>query len=224
MRRSRPPPRRGSGRRRAVRVRPKRASAPDDVGRIEPPGTQHTGHEARGGGLAVRPRNRHPVPEPHDLAQHLRPRDDGNLAPARRLDLRVAGRDGGGHHHHFAGTHLLRAVPDVHPEPQAGETPGHLVLVHVRAAHLEAEVMENFRDPAHARAADADEVDPANALETVLTGGHAAFSRRPDITRGPSNFRQHAATRSAASRHPIRRAASAMARQAERSAAHSPSR
>src|SRR5450759_356782 len=54
--------------------------------------------------------------------------------------------------------------------PQAAQAPGYRVVVEIGAAHAKAEVEQNFGDAAHARAADAHEV---NAFDLVL---HAALA------------------------------------------------
>ena len=113
-----------------------------------PPALRTLVTQAGRGGLAVRAGHRDSVAEPHDLAEHLGPRDDRNLAFARRLELGIAGRNGRRDHDHVAVLHMLRVMAGVDPDAESGQPPGHLVRVQVRPADLETEGMQDLRDPA----------------------------------------------------------------------------
>ena len=111
----------------------------------------------------------------HQLGQQHGARHHGNAARARGQHFGVVGLDGG------AGDHGLRAVDvrslvadeDAQAEfcqPQRDRAGGD-----VRTRDAIAQVVQDLGDGAHARAADADEVD---VLDGVL---HARFTKRASI-------------------------------------------
>src|SRR5262252_3693503 len=52
-----------------------------------------------------------PVLEPHQLGEHLRALDYGNVLVASRCDFGIVAADGGAGHYDFRSGHVFRAVP-----------------------------------------------------------------------------------------------------------------
>ena len=105
-------------------------------------------------------------PQPHQPREHLGARNHGHAAALRLDDLRVARLHRRRDDDHLRLADVFRAVPLVHLHAELLlEPPRHRRALHVRAAHLEAEVRQQLGDPAHADATNADEVDPFSAPE-----------------------------------------------------------
>ena len=138
-------------------------AAADDGGRIQARPLEHQRHHRRGRGLAVRARDGDAVAEPHQLRQHLRARNHRDTPAPCLLDLRVAALDGGRGHDDVRILDVLRVVPARDPHAQPRQPGSHVRRLRVGPAHLVPEVREQFRDPAHAAPADADEVNAARA-------------------------------------------------------------
>ena len=107
----------------------------------------------------MRAGDRHPLLEPHQLGEHQRARHDRDALLARRDDLGVVGLHRRRYHHDIGAFHVGRLVRELHFHPELDEPLGRAVLREVRAAHLVALVHQHLGNAAHARAADADEMD-----------------------------------------------------------------
>src|SRR6185436_898954 len=95
--------------------------------------------------------------------------------------------------------HVRGLVAQYDSHAQRLEPPRGVARLEVRSLHRVAQVRQHFGDPAHATAADADEVDGVDAAHAVL---HAA---------PPATATQASASRSSASMIAVRRAACAIA-------------
>ena len=140
-------------------------AAADDDGGIEPARPEHRGDERRRRGLAVGARDGDAVLEPHELGEHLRPRDDGDAALARHLHLDVVGGDGGRVDDHVGALDVGGLMAGEDLGPQALEPLHRVVAPGVRAGDAIAQVEQDLGNAAHAHATDAHEVDLPVFLE-----------------------------------------------------------
>ena len=147
-----------------VRAEVRHATADHDR-RVEATLREHGPDHRRGRGLAVGAGHRDPVLEPHQLGQHLGPRNGRDLVLARRLDLDVVARDRGRIDDHVSALDVLGAVADEDLRPEHGQPLDRVVASLVGAGHPIAEVHEDLGDPRHAAAADSHEVDLLVALK-----------------------------------------------------------
>ena len=104
----------------------------------------------------------------HDSSQHLGATQHRQTGGSRRAQLGVRRPDGGGRHDHRGVAEVGRVVP--HHDRDAGldeaaRVPGRL---EVRAADVHAELVKHGGDAAHARAADADEVDRLREIPRLV--------------------------------------------------------
>jgi len=106
----------------------------------------------------VRPRHADTVLEPHQLGEHLRAVDNGNLTLPRLDDLRIARGDGAGAHHDAVVADVRGIVADEYLRTERRKTPRLLRLAQIRTRHLIAEIDEDLGNPAHADPADPYEV------------------------------------------------------------------
>ena len=175
-------------------------AAADDEGRVQPALRQHAGHQAGGGGLAVRAGNGDALLQAHQFAQHHRTRHDGDVLLARGQHLRIVALDGGGGNDGVSALDVLGCMAIADAGTQLRQALGGGVAAQVRAGDAVAQVEQNFSNAAHARAADADKMDVLDAMLHGVTS--------------PSSTR---AIASLASRRPCSYAACAMAWHAARS-------
>ncbi len=142
-------------------VAAERAQPPaDHRRRIEPGSIQRQRHHRCRGGLPMRPGDRDPVAEPHQLGQHLGPRDHRHVPPPRLQHLGVLRPDRRRHHHHVRVADERGVVTHRDRHAERFQPRRHVRAPGVRAADLVPEVGEQLGDPAHADAADADEMHP----------------------------------------------------------------
>ena len=144
-----------------------------DHGRIELRGIQQRRDQRGRGGLAVGAGDRDRPLQAHQLAEHLGAPDHRHAGAARRLDLGVVALDRRGHDDHAALAEIGRAMADRHGDAEPAQALDVGVLGDVGALHAMAEVVEHLGDPAHADAADPDEVD---AARIERQGPHARAS------------------------------------------------
>jgi hypothetical protein len=128
-----------------------------DHGRIE--SLQERRHQRRGRGLAMRARNGNAALEPHQFGEHFRAPHHRHALGARGNELRIVALDGSRHDNHLGVAEIVRRVPDRDGGALLAQPLDVGVLGRVRALHRIAEINQHFGDPAHADAADADEVD-----------------------------------------------------------------
>jgi hypothetical protein len=146
------------------RVRPERRHlAADDHGGVEARRAQHGGDERSGGRLAMRARDGDAIFDAHQLGQHFRAPDDRRSQRARLEHLGIFRGDGTGEDDHVGAAHVGRAVPEVDADAHLRQAMGDLVGAKVRTGNVEFERVQDLGEPAHADAADADEVNVANA-------------------------------------------------------------
>src|SRR5690606_15047217 len=131
--------------------------------------------------------------------------DHREHAAARRHQLRVVALDGGGDHQDGCRLDIALGVADEHRNAELLQALDARVLGDVAALHGIAEVVQDLGDPAHADAADSDEVDGSD-VERKLS--HAAALRAFEAVVAWRSTRS--ARRSTASGTPTPRAASAM--------------
>ena len=143
------------------RVAAEGAEPPADHRRgIQPGAFQHQRDHRRGRRFPVRARDRDAVAQPHELGEHLGARNDGDLPPIRFDDLGVSAPE--------PPTRPRRrrrlptcsgACPYATSMPRVAQAVGHFRPLRVGTGHDEPEVREQLGDPAHADAANADEMD-----------------------------------------------------------------
>jgi hypothetical protein len=136
----------------------------DDDRRVEAPFRQHRADHRGGGRLAVRAGHRDAVLEPHQLREHLRARDHGDLALARGDDLDVLARHRRGVDDDLGALDVGGVVADEDLGAEPLEALDRLRALLVGARDRVAEVHEDLGDAGHPHAADAHEVDVAVAL------------------------------------------------------------
>ncbi len=127
--------------------------------RIQPGAFQHQRDHRRRRRFPVRARDRDGVAQTHELGEHLGARNDGDLPPLRFDDLGVPRPNRRRDHDDVGASHVFRRMPVRHLDAQGHQAVGHVRLPGVGAGHDEPEVREQLGDPAHADAADADEMD-----------------------------------------------------------------
>ena len=163
-------------------------AAAHDHRRIQIAGREHGGGQAGGRRLAVRPRDRDADLQAHEFGEHLRPADHGDPAPARLADLAVGFGDGRRADHDIGAGDLVGRVPLVDARPQTDQTLGDIRLPQIAAADGEPQIQQDLGDPAHADAADGDQMNVAcipehgASLRSEVRGNPSA-RRRPGQTR-----------------------------------------
>ena len=130
--------------------------APDHHGGIQPPLRQHIGHHRRCRSLTVGAGNGDAEFQPHQLRQHLGPRNHGNLLGLRRHHLGVLGRHGGGDDHHLRLPHIRLLMADKDASAKLFQSPRRIGRLQIRARHFIAQGQQHLGDAAHPRAPDAD--------------------------------------------------------------------
>ena len=133
--------------------------AADEEGRVEAGLAQHVGDHRRGGRLAVGAGHGDAAAQLHDAGEHLGAPQHRQAGGARRAQLRVALGDGRGRHDQGGVAEVGGVVADGDRDAGLDEVTRVARRLEVRAAHVDAELVEHRGDAAHARAADADEVD-----------------------------------------------------------------
>jgi hypothetical protein len=99
----------------------------------------------------------------HQFGQHLGARHHRDAQFARRLHLRVGGRDRAGHHQHVGAFDVRGRVALVDGRPQLPQVARGAAFGQVGSAHGEPLVDQHLGNAAHAGAADTDEVHPLDA-------------------------------------------------------------
>ena len=151
---------------RGLAARPRSGQLPaEQKGRVGPDCAQAMGEHACAGGLAVRPGHREQALSLAELGQQLAAVDHALAALARPRQLGVVLGDRGRDDHVGALGHRVGVMPDPRLEPRGPEASEVGALGAVAARHLGAELAGHEREPAHAGAADGDEVEPS-ARET----------------------------------------------------------
>ena len=102
--------------------------------------------------------------EAHQLGQHLRALDDGNLAGVGLYHLGIGSADRRTGDHDRGPGYVPGVMAFINCRPQLRKPVGHRTAAQIGARDLHLQAEQNLRNPAHADAADADEV-------RVLGGG-----------------------------------------------------
>src|SRR5215831_3004356 len=132
--------------------------AANHKGRIEMSCGEDGSDERGSRGLAVRSADGDAVFQPHQFGQHLRARDDRDLALVRFRYFGVVGSDRRRRDHDVRALDVCRFVAFVNGGTQVLETLGERGRLGVRAGDGVAESKQNFGDAAHTDAADAHQV------------------------------------------------------------------
>src|SRR5262245_60713230 len=132
--------------------------AANHKGRIEMSCGEDGSDERRSRGLAVRSADGDAVFQPHQFGQHLRARDDRDLALVRFRYFGVVGSDRRRRDHDVRALDVCRFVAFVNRGAQVLETLGERGKLGVRAGDGVAESKQNFGDAAHTDAANAHQV------------------------------------------------------------------
>src|SRR4051794_4953374 len=101
--------------------------------------------------------NRNAVFEAHQLGEHLRPLDYGNMELVSASDLGVFGGNRGTGDDNLGIADILDAMAFEDCGAESGKALRHRGTLQVRARHLVAEIQQDLSDSAHA--------DPTNAYE-----------------------------------------------------------
>ena len=125
-------------------------AAADHERRVEPALGEDARHQTRGGGLAVRARDRDGVAKAHELAQHLRARHDRDAVGERRRELGICAIDRARDHDHIRLAEMLGRMAEENSRAEAPEALGDGVGLEVRALDLVAEVEQHLGDASHA--------------------------------------------------------------------------
>ena len=152
-----------------------------------------------------------------ELGEHFGPRDDRDAALVGRDHLGVVRPDGRGGDDDVGVADMGGVVAPVDRGAQVVQTLGDIRRTQIRAADLVAQIEEDLGDPAHADAADPDEVDAPDLpfhgafLQSLF---HILPHVRPAGRRSSTSARQASTISSAARRLPRAAAAVSMFRTA----------
>ena len=135
---------------------------PDDDRGVQTGRIEDGGRQGRGGGLAVGTGNGHALTQAHQFGQHLGTGDDGDVAAARFHHFGVVLGNGRGLDQHLHVAHVLGRMAHGDAGPKTAQMFDHGRIAHVRARDVIAQVEQDFRDAAHAGAADAHHVNLPN--------------------------------------------------------------
>mmetsp|Transcript_6954 Transcript_6954/g.29338 ORF Transcript_6954/g.29338 Transcript_6954/m.29338 type:complete len:488 (-) Transcript_6954:357-1820(-) len=139
--------------------------AADHEGRIQPGLDQDGRHQRARRRLAMRAGDRDAAAQPHQLGQHGGAWHHRDLPRARGQHLRVVRGHGRARHQHLGMADMRCGMADLDAQPQAAQPLGGGALGRVGTADLEAELVQDLGDAAHAGTTDADEMQP---LQRVL--------------------------------------------------------
>ena len=166
-------------------------TATDDERRVQATGCEHRSQQAGGGGFTVRTGNGDAVAIAHQLSQHFSPWHHWNAALKRTGDFRVGGVYSAGHHQYIGVGSVLGAVADKDVRAKRLKAFGDRRCIEVRARHLVAQVQQYLSDPAHAHAADTDEVDTTDAAHFRLRHGFLILNHWPPPGRCRQRYGWH---------------------------------
>lgn len=134
--------------------------AADDRGRVKARADQKLAEHGGGRGLAVSARDRdRAVVSAGDDTQHDRSLDGGDILLLSRDKLGIVFFDSGGVDDQLRALDVLRLVSHEYGDAVAADTVERFAFVSVGACQLIALAVQDLRQWAHARAADADKVD-----------------------------------------------------------------
>ena len=134
-----------------------------DHGRVHAGGFEHAGDEARGRGLAMGATDGDGPFEAHQLGQHLGTAHDGDQAGAGGDDLGVVAAHGGADDHDLGVGDVGGVVADRDRDAGVLQAAHVGAVADVAALHGVAQRVQHLGDARHADAADAHEVDGADA-------------------------------------------------------------
>ena len=129
-----------------------------DHGRVEAAGIEQRGDQRGGRGLAVGAGDGDAAFQPHQLGQHLGAPHHRQALGARGHQFRIVLLDGGGDHQHVGAVDVLGLVADGDLDALVAQPLDVGAVGHVGAGDGIAEIGQHLGDPAHADAADADEM------------------------------------------------------------------
>jgi len=148
------------------RVAAERAEpAADDRGGIESRALEHQRDHRRGGRLAVRTGNRDAEAEAHQLGEHLRAGDDGDVPPPGFDQFGIVRRNRGRNHDDVGGLDMRGVVTGMNAHAKPRESIGDVRSTRVRSADLVLEVRDELGDSTHANTANPHEVHVPGAPE-----------------------------------------------------------
>ena len=143
--------------------------AANDGGGVKAGADQHLAEHRGGGSFAVSAGYGDAAPvAAGDNTQHDAALDGGNALLTRGNQLGVILFDGGGIDHQLCTVDVLGAVTHAHGDAVAFDAVEGIALVHVGAAQLKARAVQDLGERAHARAADADEVDTLYIFQKMI--------------------------------------------------------
>ena len=135
----------------------------DDERRIEIRFLEYRRDEAGGRRLAVRSRDGDAVAIAHQLAEHFRTCDHRNTCRMRSYEFRIRCRNRARYDDHIGAGNVFRAVADRHAGTELHQPIDGCRTRNVGTGDSISLVQQHFGDPAHAGAADPNEMDLAHA-------------------------------------------------------------
>ena len=127
---------------------------PDHHRRIQPTLGQHIGHHRRRRRFSMRAGNRDPEFQPHQLREHLGPRNHGNLFRLGRHDLGVLRRHGGGDDHDLGLPYIRFLMADKDASAEFFQSSRRIGSLQVRTRHFVPQRQQHLGDAAHSRSSD----------------------------------------------------------------------
>ena len=125
-------------------------AAADDEGRVEAALGKHAGYEAGGRGLAVSAGDRDRIAKPHELGEHLGPRNHRHQLLACCGNLGIGFIDRAGDDNGICVADVFFSVADEYGSAQLFEAPGLVVGLEVRALDVITEIQHDLGYPRHA--------------------------------------------------------------------------
>ncbi len=113
--------------------------------------------------------DRNAILQAHQLGQHLRTLDHGNVQVMRFGDFRIFDGNGGTGHDDFGTGDVFRAMSFENDSAESRQPLGDGGTFQIRAGNFVAEIEQHLGDAAHADSADAHEMDTLNFGEHLLS-------------------------------------------------------
>ena len=126
----------------------------------------------------------------HQLGQHFSPHDHRHVGLFGADNLGVVFGDGRGGHHHIGPFDPLATVALINLTAEPGEIFGDGRAAEIGSGDFVAKIQQEFGDPAHADAADADEMDvfgfPVHGVLPVFVTGRYSYPLEIIFPSGPA--------------------------------------
>ena len=148
-----------------ARIRASAVEAPaNHKGGVQSGLAQHAGHQAGGGGFAVRARNGNATLETHELSQHECARHDGDVFGACCHHFGVVGLHRSGRDHRISTCDVVGGVANVGAHAQRCQALQGRAVCQVRTRDDVAQVVQHFGNAGHARTTQAYKVNVTDGV------------------------------------------------------------